>query len=101
MARDFDVPVVPVASSLRLFWTQDPWTKRPGTVVLEFLEPMPLGLPRAELMERLQPAVQERTAPLVAEATGRPVAPSVLGIPNDANPVVRGRARTTASQNEG
>ncbi|HEY1560665.1 MAG TPA: lysophospholipid acyltransferase family protein [Caulobacteraceae bacterium] len=83
MARDFDVPVVPVASSLGLFWTQENWTKRPGTAVLEFLDPIPTGLPRQEFMERLQTAVEDRTAELVAEATGRPVKPAVLGVPDD------------------
>jgi 1-acyl-sn-glycerol-3-phosphate acyltransferase len=83
MARDFDVPVVPVASSLGLFWTQENWTKRPGKAVLEFLDPIPTGLPRHEFMERLQTAVEDRTAELVAEATGRPVKPAVLGVPDD------------------
>jgi 1-acyl-sn-glycerol-3-phosphate acyltransferase len=83
MARDFDVPVVPVASSLGLFWKQENWTKRPGTAVLEFLDPIPTGLPRHEFMARLQTAVEDRTAELVAEATGRPVTSAVLGIPDD------------------
>jgi 1-acyl-sn-glycerol-3-phosphate acyltransferase len=83
MARDFDVPVVPVASSLGVFWTQEDWTKRPGTAVLEFLEPIPPGLGRAEFMAALEAAVEDRTAELVAEATGRPVTPAVRGIPLD------------------
>jgi len=83
MARDFKLPVVPVASSLGVFWSQEDWTKRPGTAVLEFLDPIPPGLPRGEFMARLQAAVEDRTAELVAEATGRPVTPSTLGVPAD------------------
>ncbi len=83
MARDFNVPVVPVASSLGVFWPQEQWTKRPGKAVLEFLEPIPPGTPRREFMARLQAAVEERTAELVAEATGRPVTPAVLGVPEE------------------
>ncbi len=81
MARDFDLPVVPVASSLGVFWTQENWTKRPGRAVLEFLEPLPRGLGRTAFMAALEAAVEDRTAELVAEAVGRPVTPSVLGVP--------------------
>lgn len=81
MARDFDLPVVPVASSLGVFWSQEKWTKRPGTAVLEFLDPIPPGTPRAEFLARLEAAVEDRTAQLVADATGRPVTPAVLGVP--------------------
>jgi 1-acyl-sn-glycerol-3-phosphate acyltransferase len=83
MARDFQVPVVPVASSLGVFWSQEQWTKRPGTAVLEFLEPIPPDLERHDFMARLEAAVEDRTAELVAEATGRPVTPATLGIPAD------------------
>jgi len=83
MARDFNLPVVPVASSLGVFWPQEAWTKHPGTAVLEFLDPIPPGLPRREFMTRLQAAIEDRTAELVAEATGRPVTPSIFGVPAD------------------
>ena len=83
MARDFQVPVVPVASSLGLYWRQDQTKKYPGKAVLEFLDPIPADLPRAEFMARLEAAVEDRTAELIAEATGRPVTPAVLGVPED------------------
>jgi 1-acyl-sn-glycerol-3-phosphate acyltransferase len=76
--RDFDLPVVPVATNLGLFWPQEAWTKRPGTAVLEFLEPIPTGLDKATFLLRLEAAVETRTAELIAEGTGRPVTPSVL-----------------------
>jgi 1-acyl-sn-glycerol-3-phosphate acyltransferase len=83
MSRDFNVPVVPVASSLGVFWSQEAWTKRPGVAVLEFLEPIPPGLDRQAFMARLEAAVEDRTAELVAEATGRPVTPAARGVPDD------------------
>jgi 1-acyl-sn-glycerol-3-phosphate acyltransferase len=81
MARDFGVPVVPVASSLGLYWPQEGWTKHAGTAVLEFLPPISAALGRTEFMQALENAVEDRTAELIAEATGRPVTPAVLGEP--------------------
>ena len=81
MARDFGLPVVPVASNLGLFWPQEDWTKRPGRAVLEFLDPIQAGADKAGFMQSLEAAVEDRTAELIAEATGRPVTPSVRGVP--------------------
>jgi len=77
MYRDFDMPVVPLATNLGLFWPQEDFRKTPGTATIEFLEPIPTGLPKAEFMARLEEAVEARTAELVAEATGQPVTPAV------------------------
>jgi 1-acyl-sn-glycerol-3-phosphate acyltransferase len=81
LARDFGLQVVPVASNLGLFWPQEDWTKHPGRAVLEFLDPLPSTLEKVEFMARLETAIEDRTAELVAEATGRPVTPSVRGVP--------------------
>lgn len=78
MYRDFDMPVVPQATNLGLFWPQEAYRKTPGKAVIEFLDPIPTGLDKAEFMARLEHAVESRTAELIAEATGAPVAPSVL-----------------------
>ena len=77
MYRDFDMPVVPVATNLGLFWPEEKYEKHPGTATLEFLEPIPTGLGKAEFLERLETVIEGRTAELVAEATGRPVTPAV------------------------
>lgn len=77
MYRDFDMPVVPLASNLGLFWPQEEFRKHPGTATLEFLDPIPTGLGKEEFLERLEAAVEGRTAELIAEATGRPVTPAV------------------------
>ena len=75
--------LLPVASSLGLFWSQEDWTKHPGTAVLEFLEPIPPTLDKDEFMKRLEAAVEDRTAELIAEARGAPIVPAVLGMPKD------------------
>ena len=77
MYRDFNMPVVPLATNLGLFWPQEAFSKNPGTATLEFLEPIPTGLPKEEFLARLEAAVEGKTAELIAEATGAPVTPAV------------------------
>jgi 1-acyl-sn-glycerol-3-phosphate acyltransferase len=78
MYRDFDLPVVPVATNLGLFWPQQDFRKHPGRATVEFLDPIEPGLDRGELMARLESAVETRTQELIAQATGTPVQPSIL-----------------------
>lgn len=63
-----DVPCVPVALNSGLFWPRRSLRRYPGTIIVEFLQPIPPGLPRKEFRERLQTAVETATARLVAEA---------------------------------
>jgi 1-acyl-sn-glycerol-3-phosphate acyltransferase len=42
------VPCVPVALNSGLFWPRRTWRRYPGTIVVEFLDPLPAGMPRAE-----------------------------------------------------
>jgi 1-acyl-sn-glycerol-3-phosphate acyltransferase len=77
MYRDFDMPVVPLASNLGLFWPQERYEKHAGTATLEFLETIPTGLEKDAFMARLEAVIEDRTAELVAEATGRAVTEAV------------------------
>jgi len=77
MYRDFDMPVVPLATNLGLFWPREEFRKNPGTATLAFLDPIPTGLGKEEFLARLEAAVEDKTAELVAEATGRPVISAV------------------------
>ena len=61
------VPCVPVALNSGLFWPRRSIVKRPGTIVVEILDPLPSGLSRKELRARLEAAVETATAKLVAE----------------------------------
>ena len=78
MQKAMDVPIVPVATNLNCFWNQEEILKKPGTAVIEFLEPIPAGLPKEEVMARLTQAIETRSAELIAEATGEPVKPTQL-----------------------
>jgi 1-acyl-sn-glycerol-3-phosphate acyltransferase len=63
-------PVVPVATNLGLFWSQQDALKTPGNAINEFLEPIPAGLSKDEFMARLEAACETNTARLVAEVRG-------------------------------
>lgn len=78
MQKAMDVPIVPVATNLNCFWNQEEIAKTPGTAVIEFLEPIPAGLPKEEALKRLTEAVETRSAELIAEARGGTVEPTKL-----------------------
>ena len=78
MYRDFDMPVVPLATNLGLFWPQEAYRKNPGTAVIEFLDPIPNGLGKEEFLKALETAVETKTAELVGEATGKPAVYATL-----------------------
>jgi len=57
------VACVPVALNSGVYWTG--FLKRPGTIVLEFLEPLPPGLKRETFMTQLQERIEAATAELL------------------------------------
>lgn len=70
--RELGVPLVPAAVNSGLYWGRRAFTKRPGRIVLEFLEPIPPGVPRREVMAELETRIEAATAALEAEARGEP-----------------------------
>ncbi|MBL8571234.1 MAG: 1-acyl-sn-glycerol-3-phosphate acyltransferase [Phreatobacter sp.] len=66
-----DVPCQPVALNAGLFWSRKSFTRRPGTVLVEFLDPIPPGLPPEEFAARLQHDIETATKRLIAESRGR------------------------------
>jgi 1-acyl-sn-glycerol-3-phosphate acyltransferase len=65
---DTGAPCVPVALNSGLFWPRQSILLRPGTVTIEFLEPIPPGLPKQEFLELLQCRIEDATVHLVAAA---------------------------------
>ena len=63
-----DLPVVPVALNSGLFWSRRTFIKWPGTITVEFLEPIPPGLRREAFMATLRERLETETARLVAAA---------------------------------
>lgn len=70
------VPCVPVALNSGLYWGRRSYLKRPGRIIVEFLEPIPPGLDRNEFMRLLEERIETATARLTAEATAALEAPS-------------------------
>jgi 1-acyl-sn-glycerol-3-phosphate acyltransferase len=62
------LPVVPAAVNSGLFWGRRSFMKRPGRITLEFLEPIPPGLPRRRFMAELEARIETATAALEREA---------------------------------
>jgi 1-acyl-sn-glycerol-3-phosphate acyltransferase len=64
---EIGVPCVPVALNSGLFWPRRAFMRYPGTIVVEFLDPIPPGLPIDEFFRRLRDAIETATARLVAQ----------------------------------
>jgi len=62
------IPCVPLALNSGAFWPRRSLSLRPGTIVVEFLDPIPPGLPKAEFLERLIGSIETASALLLVEA---------------------------------
>jgi 1-acyl-sn-glycerol-3-phosphate acyltransferase len=58
--------VVPAALDSGRFWPRRSFLKRPGTITLEFLEPIPPGLPRAEAQRLIEERIEAASDRLLA-----------------------------------
>jgi 1-acyl-sn-glycerol-3-phosphate acyltransferase len=59
------VNCLPVALNSGLFWPRRTFLRYPGTLVVEFLDPLPPGLPRDEFLARVSVVIEEATRRLV------------------------------------
>ncbi len=62
------LPCVPLALNSGLFWPRRKWLRYPGTIVVEFLEPLPPQLARREFKWQLEARIEAATNRLVEEA---------------------------------
>ncbi|HEX2150603.1 MAG TPA: 1-acyl-sn-glycerol-3-phosphate acyltransferase [Stellaceae bacterium] len=62
------VPLVPAAVNSGLYWGRRSFFKRPGRITLAFLDPIPPGLSRRQLMPELERRIETATAALEREA---------------------------------
>ena len=61
------VPCLPVALNSGLFWPRRRFIRRPGTIVVEFLEPLAPGLPRAQFFKMVEDRIEAASQRLLAE----------------------------------
>jgi 1-acyl-sn-glycerol-3-phosphate acyltransferase len=69
------VPCVPVALNSGLYWPRRSVMRYPGTIVIEFLAPIPAGLPRKEFRRLLEDRLEAACDRLLAEAATQPAPP--------------------------
>ena len=61
------LPLVPAAVNSGLYWGRRSFVKRPGRIILEFLEPIPPGRTRPRVMAELERRIETATAALLRE----------------------------------
>ncbi len=62
---------LPAALNAGLFWPRRSFLRKPGTVVLEFLDPIPPGMTKAAFLRELENRIETATNRLVAEARAK------------------------------
>lgn len=82
-------PVVPVATSLGLRWQEQDYAKYPGPAVIEFLDPIPPGLGKDEMVAQLGEAIRTHTDRLIEEGRAWDAANGVKRKPQKPSPVVK------------
>lgn len=69
--RTLGVPCVPVALNAGLAWPRRRFLKHPYPVIMEFLEPIPAGMPAKTAFRLMQERIETASARLVDEALER------------------------------
>ncbi|WP_309087411.1 lysophospholipid acyltransferase family protein [Phenylobacterium sp.] len=64
--RELNVPVCPVATNAGVHWPAHGFLRKPGTIVFEYLEPIPPGLKRAEFMRILEERIESKSIELMS-----------------------------------
>jgi len=64
----FGLDCVPVATNTGVFWARRSRYRKPGTAIIEFLEPIPAGLPMKEFLAKLEKVIETNSDRLMGEA---------------------------------
>ena len=68
MYRGLEHSVIPVALNSGVFWGRNSFSKKRGTIIIEFLPPIEHGLDRRTFMRRLEHQIEAATHRLIDEA---------------------------------
>ena len=60
-----------------LYWPRRQLIRYPGTIIVEILDPLPAGLPRAEFRAELQRRIEGASNRLIVEAARSPTPPPI------------------------
>jgi 1-acyl-sn-glycerol-3-phosphate acyltransferase len=71
------VTCVPLALNSGLYWPRRSFVRHPGTIIVEFLEPIPAGLPRKAFKAELERRLEAASGRLIAEAAAAPSPPPI------------------------
>lgn len=66
--EDLNLPCLPAATNVGVFWPRHGILRKPGLAVVEFLPAIPAGLPREDFMEKLEDRIETASNRLMAEA---------------------------------
>lgn len=67
LAKAIEAPIVPVATNAGLCWPGRGVKRTPGKIVYEILPPIPAGLPRRDMMMRLETELEAGSGALLTE----------------------------------
>lgn len=65
--RELNLPVIPMATNSGMHWPASSWIRTPGTIVFEFLPPIPPGLKRSQFMAELEQRLETASVALYGE----------------------------------
>ena len=82
--RSLGVPCLPVALNAGLFWPRRSFVRRPGTVVIEFGEPIPPGLNREAFFAEIRSRIETGSRRLLAEGRAAGGEPAPISVDNKA-----------------
>jgi 1-acyl-sn-glycerol-3-phosphate acyltransferase len=72
---NLDVPVQPVALNSGLYWGRKSWFVYPGTIIMEFLDPIEPGMKKDAFSKKLQDVIETASNGLIEEAANSPSCP--------------------------